>query len=263
MGRIQEALKKAEESRARNATGAAGSGRDGAAAALGTGSATSFALSAALRDSEVDPHVIALLDPQSPIAEEYRTLRANLQSLSSQEPLKVFVVTSAVPNEGKSLTCMNLACILAEDTAKRVVVVDADLRRPTVHKLLGIDNQRGIADYLGGGTMLEMVIQRSRVANLWALPSGRVPPNPAELLGSKRMDDLMARLRRDYDYVVIDAPPVVSTTDAGCVAPRADGTILVVRMERTPKEVSRHAVELLKQVKATVVGTVLTGLEND
>jgi capsular exopolysaccharide synthesis family protein len=150
---------------------------------------------------------------------------------------------------------------LAEESGRRVVVVDAHLREPSLHALLGVDNQRGLADYLGGGTMLEMVLQRSRLVNLWILPAGRVPTNPAELLGGKRMDDLLARLRRDYDYIVIDTPSVVSTADASVLASRGDGVVLVVRMQRTPREVARHAVELLRKVQANLVGTVLTGVD--
>src|ERR1700733_2834300 len=146
MGKMQEALQKAEETRGKNL--AAGTG--GGAGAHGTGTATSFALNSALRDGEVDAHLVALSDPQSPIADEYRALAANLTALTPAQPLKVFVVTSAVPNEGKSVTTLNLACTLAGDPKKRVVVVDADMKKPALHKLLGIDNQRGLADYLGG-----------------------------------------------------------------------------------------------------------------
>jgi succinoglycan biosynthesis transport protein ExoP len=257
MGKIQEALRKAEETRAQHLE--TGKAADAVSGGLGAGTATSFALSAALRAGEVDPHLVALTEPRSAHADQYRALRDGLLALSPAQPMKVFVITSAVAHEGRTVTALNLACTLAEDTTKRVVVVDADLRKPALHKLLGIDNQRGLADYLAGGTMLEMVIQRSRLSNLWAMPSGRVPPNPTELLGGKRMDDVLARLRRDYDYVVIDTPPVVSTGDAAAVAPRADATLLVVRMERTPREAARHAIELLKKARVTVAGTILTG----
>ncbi len=256
MGKMHSALQKAAEARAKSAS-AGGPGLTGAA-----GTATQFALGAA-RGGEVDPHLVTVTEPRSVLSEQYRSLRTNLLALAPEQPLKVFVVTSAVPSEGKSITTLNLACCLAEDGSKRVVAIDADMRKPTLHKLLGIDNQKGLADYLSGGTMLEMVLQRSRLSNLWVIPSGRVPPNPAELLGGKRMDDLLARLRRDYDYVVFDTPPVVSTTDAAVISPRADGTLLVVRMQRTPREVARHAVELLRKARANVVGSVLTGLEGD
>src|SRR5262245_60329597 len=141
MGKMQEALRKAEEARSRRAgTG----GRDApVASAGGTGTATSFAISAALTGGEVDPHLVALTEPGSSLAEQYRTVRTNLLALSNDKPLKILVVTSAVPNEGKSVTTLNLAATMAEEVGRRVVVVDADLRKPTLHRYLGIENQRG------------------------------------------------------------------------------------------------------------------------
>jgi capsular exopolysaccharide synthesis family protein len=263
MGRMHDALKKAETDRERRFADGA-TAPQVAPAQRGFAGATAAAMTASSphRGGELDPHLVAVTDPRSPLAEQYRTLRTNLLATSPEQPLKMVVVTSAVPGEGKSVTSVNLACCLAEEEHRRVVVVDADMRKPTVHRLLGVDNQRGLSDYLSGGTMLELVLQRSSLPNLWVLPSGRVPGNPAELLGGKRMDDL-ARLKRDYDFVVLDSPPVVSTTDAAVLSPRVDGTLLVVRMERTPREVARHAVELLRKSRANVVGTVLTGLGGD
>ncbi|MCG3133162.1 MAG: putative tyrosine-protein kinase YveL [Planctomycetes bacterium] len=173
----------------------------------------------------------------------------------------MLVVTSSVPGEGKSVTAANLACVLAEDPDKKVILIDADMRKPTAHRLFGVDNHRGLSDYLSGGSMLEMALQRSRLPNLWVLPAGHSPANPTELLSGKRMEDLVARLRRDYNWVVVDTPPVIATTDAAVLSPRVDGTVLVVRMERTQRDVSKHAVELLRKSRANVVGTVLTGLQ--
>ncbi len=257
MGKMDQALRKAEEVRARTLE----SPRQSAGAAQGGATATSFAISAPSRTTEVDPHLVAMTDRQSRQAGQYRALRDTIAALNPAQPHKVFVVTSSVAGEGKSLTALNLACSFAENPEKRVVVVDADLRTPSLNRLLGIDNQRGLADYLGGGTMVEMVLQRAGLANLWALPSGRVPPNPGELIGGKRMEDLVSRLRRDFDYVIIDSPPVVASADASAVAPRADGTILVVRASRTPSNVARHAVELLKKARANVLGTIVTGAD--
>jgi len=264
MGKMQEALRRAEEDRARRGPSARPEERDapraGSGASFGTGLATSVAISSGPRLTDVDPHLVALTDPKSEFAEQYRTLRSNLMSISAEAPPKVFVVTSAAHGEGTSVTTANLACSFAEETGKRVVVVDADMRKPRLHKLLGIDNQRGLADYLSGGTMIEMIVQRSRLPNLWAVPAGRVPANPAELLGGRGMDDLLARLRRDYDHVVIDAPPVNGTMDAAVLAPRADASVLVVRMDATARNTALRAVELLKKSGAKFVGTVLTGV---
>jgi len=259
MGKIQEALRKAEEARAKKSdASASGASRDATIPAFG--GATSAALAAGQRLSDVDPHLVVLADPKSEMAEQYRTLRENLLALTPAAPPKVIVVTSAARGEGKSVTTMNLACSLAELPGKRVVVVDADMRRPSLHKLLGIDNQRGLADYLSGGTMLEMVLQRSKLANLRAVPAGRVPANPAELLGGRGMDDMLARLVRDYDHVLIDTPPVGETLEASVLAPRADATLIAVRMERTSRDAVRHAVELMRKAGGKHVGTVLTAL---
>jgi len=262
MGRMNEALKRAAEERERRLSqGATAPSVAPALHGVG-GTAGTFTAASPFRGGELDPHIVVVTDPRSPLAEQYRTLRTNLLAHSPDSPLQALVVTSAVPAEGKSVTSVNLACALAEEGERKVVLVDADMRKPTLHRLLGVDNQKGLADYLSGGTMLELVLQRSPLPNLWVLPSGRVPQNPAELLGSKRMDDLLARLRRDYGFVVVDTPPVVSTTDAAVVSPRVDGTLLVVRMESTPREVARHAVELLRKSRSNIVGTVLTGLQD-
>ncbi len=262
MGRIQEAMRKAEETRSRNAAAGA-AGRESGPQGGGSGTAMAFALASSTVSEEVDPHVVVLTEPGSPATEEYRTLRENLLGVAPEHPLEAILVTSAVPAEGKSVTALNLACSFAEDVKKRVVVIDADLRKPSLHRLMGLDGQRGLADYLGGGTMLEMVLQRTCLPNLWMLPAGRIPPNPEELLGGKRMDDLLARLRRDYDLILIDAPPVVSTADASVLCPRVDGVLLALRMQRTPREVARHATALLRKARGNVVGTVLTCLEAD
>jgi Mrp family chromosome partitioning ATPase len=158
-----------------------------------TAAAATFALSAGARRGEVDPHVVVLTDPNCLQARQYRAIRDGLAGLHWPAPPKVFVVASAAPGDGTSVTAANLAFALAEEPSRRVVLVDANLRSPAVHRLLGVDNQRGLADYLAGGTMVEMAVQRSPLPNLWAMCSGRTAPNPAELLGSKRLEDLVSR----------------------------------------------------------------------
>ncbi len=263
MGKMQEALRKAEEARAKKP--APQTDRDAAAssarASAGSGVTTSAVLTTGPRTGDVDPRLVALTAPSSETAEQYRTLKANLLGLSPETPPKVFAVTGSAPGEGKTITAVNLACSLAEETGRRVVVIDADMRKPAVHKLLGIDNQRGLADYLSGGTMIEMVLQRSRLPNLWAVPAGRVPANPAELLGGKGMEDLLTRLRRDYDYVVVDTPSVLASDDAAALSPRIDVTLVAVRMGSTPRGSAREAVAALHKAGATYVAAVLTGVE--
>jgi capsular exopolysaccharide synthesis family protein len=265
MGKMQEALRKAEEERARRtAAGERPVERDVRSAAgggFGTGLATSVALATGPRLGDIDPHLVALTEPESEKAEQYRTLRTNILAMSEPAHPKVVVVTSSVHGEGKSITTANLACSLAEESGKRIVVVDADMRKPTMQKLLGIDNQRGLADYLCGGTILDMVLQRTRLPNLWAVPAGRVPPNPGELLGGRGMDDLIARLRRDYDHVLIDATPIGGDVDAAVLSPRADVSLLVVRMGSTHRDVVRNAVAALHRAGAKAIGSVLTAVD--
>jgi len=263
MGKMQEALRKAEEARVkqgpdagRAALGATGAGTG---ASFGAGLATTIALSQGPRLGDVDAHLVALTEPTSETAEQYRTLKANVLALREMPP-KVVMVTSTNRGEGRSVTTVNLACSLAEEQGARVVVVDADMKRPTLHKLLGIDNQRGLADYLSGGTMIEMIIQRSRLPNLRAVPAGRVPANPAELLRGKGMEDLLARLRRDYDHVIIDAPPVGSSDEAAALAPRVDAALVVVRMRETSRHAAKASIERLREAGAKHIGSVLVAL---
>ncbi len=213
--------------------------------------------------NDADPRLVFVCDPSGRQAEEYRQLRENVVALATQAPLAALLVTSAGANEGKSITAANLACALAEDSRRKVVLVDADLRTPAQHRLFGLDHTRGLSDYLAGGTMFEMVVQRWRLPNLWVLPAGRTPPNPAELLGGKRMDDLLARLRRDYDTLILDGPAVLPHAEPAALAPRVDGTLLVVRLLETGCADARRAVEELKRARANVVGAVVTDLRSD
>ncbi|MHC4471860.1 MAG: CpsD/CapB family tyrosine-protein kinase [Planctomycetota bacterium] len=243
MGKMFEALRKAEKERQKLLKKA---GDD--PSVLTTG------------DGEVDPHLVTYFDRMSPISEQYRLLRTNLKGLDPDSPPKVIVVTSAVPKEGKTVTALNLALTLADDKEARVAVVDADLRKPTVHRLFAVDAQRGLADFLAGNVMLELVLQRSRLQNLHILPAGRLPANPTELLAGKKMDDLVTRLSRDFDWVVIDTPSVVSMTDAAVVGAKADGTVLAVKMGDTPRQTVRLAISLLEKARVKVLGAVLTHL---
>jgi len=244
MGKVFEALKKAEKERLKMIKKA---GHDPSTIAIA--------------DGEVDPHLVAYFDRMSPITEQYRALKTNLATMHAGTPPTSIVVTSARKGEGKTITALNLAVTLADDKESRVVVVDADLRTPAVHRRFGIDNQRGLSDYLTGSVMLEVVLQRSRLPNLSLLPSGRLPGNPGELLAGRKMDDLLQRLTRDFDHVIIDAPAVSAATDASVVGNRADGAIVVVRLGETPKREVFSAMDLLKQARVSILGTVLTHLE--
>lgn len=254
MGKMHDALKKAQHARPHDAEGAA---QDGSATA---DRPTAAAMAGSFR-SDLDPHLVCLTDPDGFHSNQYRILARNLRSVGETQAAGVVVMTSALPGEGKSLSAANLACALAENPESKVALVDADLMDPSMHVLFGLDNHRGVSDYLAGGTMLELVVQRCRLPNLWVLPAGHVPPDSTELLGGKRMDDLLVRLRRDYDHVVIDVPAVSTSPDAGVLGPRCDGAVLVVRMYSTAQDVAKSAIAHLQETETVVLGLVLTGLE--
>lgn len=241
MGKMFEALKKAEKERT---TLLKKAGRD-PEAYEGT-------------DGEIDPHLVPYFDRMSPISEQYRQLRASLKGVEGGGAPKVIAVTSAVNGEGKSVTALNLAITFADDKDARVVVVDADMRNPSVHRLFGVDNQRGLSDYLAGNVMVELILQRSRLKNLSILPAGRLPGDPAELLGGKKLDDLVIRMSRDFDVVIVDTPAIVSSTDAAVVAQKSDGTLYVVRVGQTPREVVSKGMDRLAKARVKVLGTVAT-----
>lgn len=198
-------------------------------------------------------------DPRSIAAESYRTLRTNLQYSSFDEEYKVIVVTSAEPGEGKSTTAGNLALSIAEGD-KKVVLIDCDLRKPSLHKKFEISNTAGLSDVIVGKESISVVGHRHN-NNLTILTSGKIPPNPSEMLGSKSMKALLDALRKVFDYVILDTPPVQAVTDAQILSNRADGTILVVRAEKTKKDSVVNSINLLKKVNANIIGTVLNGVD--
>jgi succinoglycan biosynthesis transport protein ExoP len=209
-------------------------------------------------NGEMDPHVVAYFDRRSPAAAQYRTLRTNLLKADPVKPPVSVLITSSAPREGKSLTAVNLAVTLAGSEDARVILVDADMRDPTIHRLLGVDNKRGLADYLAGEAVLGQSIRATAVPNLFLLSAGRIPGNPTKLLSSTRLRDLIRRLSNDFDHVIIDTPPVVTFTDAAVVAPYVDGVVLVAKAGETPRKDAAQAQFLLGRVDSRILGTVLT-----
>ncbi|WP_346934846.1 CpsD/CapB family tyrosine-protein kinase [Clostridium sp.] len=198
-------------------------------------------------------------DPKSIAAESYRTLRTNLQYSSFDEEYKVIVVTSAEPGEGKSTTAGNLALSIAQSD-KKVVLIDCDLRKPSLHKKFEISNTAGLSDVIVGKESISVVGHRYN-NNLTILTSGKIPPNPSEMLGSKSMKALIDALKKVFDYVILDTPPVQAVTDAQILSTRADGTLLVIRAEKTKKDSVVNSVNLLKKVNANIIGTILNGVD--
>lgn len=201
-------------------------------------------------------NLFTLLNPKSLQSEAYRMLRTNLQFASAGEDLRTIAVTSAGPGEGKSTTSINLAVTLAQ-ADNEVLLIDCDLRKATLHKYLHISNSEGLSNILAGMTDLDKVIQKTEVEKLQVIPSGPLPPNPAELLSSVSMESCIKTLRDRYDFVILDCPPAVVVTDGAVLSSITDGTVLVVASGETPVDVARNAKENLEKVGTNILGVVL------
>ena len=211
--------------------------------------------------SKESVELITQVRPQSQMAESYRALRTSLLLSNLGHPPKVIMVTSALPQEGKTTTSINTAVVLAQKGV-RVLLIDADLRRPSIHKTLGMGPHSGLSNVLTGSITMEQAITHSPLLpNLFIMPAGTPPPNPAELLASANMRDVLAQLREQYDHIVIDTPPSLSVTDAVVLSPRADAVVLVIRSGQTTKQSLRRSRDVLMQVNAKVVGVLLNAVD--
>lgn len=205
--------------------------------------------------------LITISRPQSQMSESYRALRTSLLLTSVGAPPKIILITSALPQEGKTTTSINTATVLAQK-GTRVLLIDADLRRPSIHKTLGMGPRAGLSNVLTGGTTVQQATVRSALLpNLFILPAGTPPPNPAELLASSQMVDLLAELREQYDHIVIDTPPTLSVTDAVVLSTRADAVVLVIRSGQTTKPALRRSRDILAQVNARISGVLLNAVD--
>lgn len=193
----------------------------------------------------------------SPSAESFRKLRTNLQFLSVDSPPRVIAVTSSVPNEGKSTTAINIALALAE-ADHNVLLVDADMRRPSLAGYLDLVRSVGFSNVLSGSVPIDDALQESKFPRLKVLTAGPTPPNPSELLGSMAAKRVLSELRDRYDYVIIDTSPLLAVTDAAILAAESDGAILLVRAGETRREQVSHATRMLNDVGATILGAVLS-----
>jgi len=200
--------------------------------------------------------LVTFTDPTGQISEQFKTVRTNIQFSSVGKDLTSVLFTSSEPSEGKSTVSNNMAVTWA-DQGTKVVLVDADLRRPTVHKSFSVHNRAGLTNYLSQAMDLSEVIQPTIVEDLDVITSGPVPPNPAELLGSDRVQLLMDELNEKYDLIIFDAPPVNTVTDSQLLAARTDGTILVVPQGIADKNGVRRAKQLLETVHANILGAVM------
>lgn len=198
--------------------------------------------------------------PKSIAAEAYRSLRTNIQYSSFDKKYKTLVVTSANPGEGKTNVAGNLALVLAQGESK-VLLIDCDMRKPSIHKNFKISNTYGISDLLVGNKNLESVSNKFN-DNLFIVPAGKIPPNPAEMLASKAMEAFLEEMKNYFDYIVLDTPPLQAVTDAQVLSTKVDGSLIVVRAGVTKKDEVHNAVSIIKKVKGNIIGTVLNVAES-
>jgi non-specific protein-tyrosine kinase len=214
-----------------------------------------------VRHDTEDGKLITVEQPRSPVSESFRSLRTNLQFASVDKPLRTLLVTSPSPSDGKSTIAANIGVVMAQ-SGRRVVLVDADMRRPRVHKLLKIPNRKGMSSlFVSSKVELDGSLQKTMSENFLAIPAGDVPPNPAELLGSERMFDILMEIGKKADLIVIDSPPVIAVTDSAVLAHRVDGVLLVIKPGATKMEAARQAVEQLQRAGANILGVVLNEVD--
>jgi capsular exopolysaccharide synthesis family protein len=201
--------------------------------------------------------LVTLTKPRGPAAEAYRTLRTNLGYVALEKPLTTLVVTSPAAGEGKSVVVANLAVTLAQ-SGRKTILVDADLRRPSLAGIFGVAGERGLSAAIAGSESFDgSLLADVGVDGLKLLPSGELPPNPADLLGSSRMEQVIAALKKQAEIVLFDAPPVVPVTDAAVLGAKADGLLLVIKARGTRRDEAERAKEMLERVSVRIVGTVL------
>jgi len=205
-------------------------------------------------------HIIVHENPKSPAAEAYRSLRTNIQFSAVDEQIRTLMVTSAGPSEGKSTTASNLAATYAQADQK-VLVIDADLRKPTAHHTFSASNRFGLTHVLTSRCQPHEVITETYIDNLYLMPSGLIPPNPSELLASNRMKQLLEDLKASFDMVIIDTPPLLAVADAQIVSTRVDGVVMVVDSGKVKINMAQKAKEKLDLVNARVLGVVLNNIK--
>lgn len=209
-------------------------------------------------ERSLNPYLVLFHDPTGYRAEQIRGLRNRLIAMNPDGNAKTLVVTSAISGEGKSVTALNLAMAFAERERTPVVLVEADMRFPCVERYLQLNPAPGFSDVLMGHLSLEQATRPSGVRNLDVLAAGSRIASPAELLTTHRIEEIYSRLKERYQYVVIDTPPVTPATDAGVLAPAADGTLFVVRLEHSTKSLAKDAVKNLRELGANILGVFVT-----
>ena len=193
--------------------------------------------------------------PTSLSAEAYRSLRTNIKFSSVDKPIKTLVVTSSIMGEGKSTVSGNLANILSQDGA-RVLIIDCDLRKPSMHYKFHVSNGEGLTDVLIGNSDLKSVLKKIE-ESLFLITAGAIPPNPVEMLGSKAIEDLISELSINFDYIILDTPPILPVSDTLLLASKADATLIVVKARKTKEKMVKESYDRLVEARANVIGTIL------
>lgn len=205
-------------------------------------------------------HLIAKKNPMSPITEQYRTLRTNIQFSGIDEKIKTVLITSGEPSAGKSMTAANLAIVSAQQELK-TLLIDADMRKPTMHYKFKLDNISGLSTALINGESFIERAQSTEIDHLAVLSCGPIPPNPSELLASQKFEQLLTEAYETYDMIIIDTPPMLAVTDASILINKVDGAILVARSEQTETSQLEEAIERIKKSADNLLGVVLNDLE--
>jgi capsular exopolysaccharide synthesis family protein len=211
-------------------------------------------------EKALDPFLVCIHDPEGFRAEQIRGVRNKLTVMNPDGAARTLVITSSVKGEGKTVTAINLAVSFAELELSKVLLIDADLRHPCVERFLGLTPSRGLTELLLGRIGLSEAVRPSGVEGVWVMGAGARPTNPSELLSSRRVDNLFAQLKEDYRYVLLDTPPVIPITDASVLSAKTDGTLLVVRMEHSPRVLVQQAVKTIQELGGNLLGTFLTGV---
>lgn len=216
-----------------------------------------------VEDTKIRANIVAFHDPASPVGEQYKIIRANIQSFKSRGDYKTFLITSCVNGEGKTVTSVNLAMTMAHDlNGKNILLIDADMRKGKVARYLGLNNSPGLSEILKGEIEPDSAFVSPNIKNFTIIPSGNVPKNPAELLSSKKMTNILSALNARFDYIFIDSPPVMPLADPCLLSSVADGTILVIQAGRTQREMIKNVEHRLQQAHAKLLGYIMTGMES-
>jgi len=206
----------------------------------------------------VSEKLITYTDTHSYLAEQYKVLRTNLYSLSPQEPFKTIIITSSQAQEGKTVTSCNLSYALSLDTEKKIILLDADFRRPSIHKIFDIPRKPGFTNVLNGELSIDQLIKKPTVNNLYVIPSGSIVTNTAELLSSAKIKEIINYLKSKFDYIIIDSPPVINVTDSSILGSLCDCVLLLVKAGATPKNMIEEAYTMLRHAQAKPKACILT-----